>query len=68
MPRIDSERDVVTRISVIEQIDSRSPNTPKYLALRGVAASGPQEWLLSEDAARELQVKLRELLPVVDSE
>jgi hypothetical protein len=69
MPRLDSEGDVLLRITGIE----RGPlpqmgNTPRYLAIRGVTSVGPREVLISEDAARVLQARLKELLPALDSE
>jgi hypothetical protein len=69
MPRLDSEGDVLTRITGVERgpIPQMS-NTPKYLVVRGVSPVGPREILIGEDAARVLQAKLKELLPALDSE
>jgi hypothetical protein len=66
MPR--NERDVITQIRTIEQISPQASSTPKYLSILGVSPSCPQEILISEDAARELWVRLALLLPIADSQ
>jgi hypothetical protein len=68
MPRLDNERDIITRVTVIEQMTPQTSSTPRYLAIRGVSPSGPREMLISEDAARELSVRLAEMLPIGDSQ
>jgi hypothetical protein len=69
MPRFDSEGDVLARVTGVEwgPIPQMS-NTPKYLVIRGVSSVGPRELLIGEGAARVLQEKLKQLLPVLDSE
>jgi len=68
MPRLDSEGDVILRITTVEwgQVPMMS-NTPKYLALRGASSLGPREVLISESAARELLARLSELFPTSNS-
>lgn len=68
MPRLDNERDVITQVTVIEQMTPQISSTPRYLAIRGVSPSGPQEMLISENAARELWARLAEMLPIGDSQ
>ncbi len=69
MPRLDSEGDIIARITGLENgPPTQLGGTPKYLVIRGVSAVGPREVLISEAAARELQARLKELLPVVDFE
>jgi hypothetical protein len=69
MPGVDKLSDIIGRITGVEMGPvPQMSNTPKYLVIRGTAAAGPREVLISEAAARELLAKLKELLPVVDSE
>jgi hypothetical protein len=68
MPRLDSESDVLMRVTGVERGPiPRMSNTPKYLVIRGVSPVGQRELLIEEDAARVLLAKLTELLPVEDS-
>jgi len=69
MPRLDTEGDVMVRVTAVEKGPiPRMSSTPKYLVIRGVSPVGPREILIGEDAARVLLAKLTELLPIDDSE
>jgi hypothetical protein len=69
MPRIDSEGDVIVRVTGIEKGPMpQTAVTPKYLIVRGTTPIGPLELLISEQAARDLRTKLARLLPVVEAE
>jgi hypothetical protein len=69
MPRLDSQGDVISRITGIDKgpIPQMS-NTPIYLAIRGMTSVGEREVLLSVEAARDLQERLQKLLPPEDAE
>jgi hypothetical protein len=69
MPRLDSKCDVIGRIVGIERGPvPQMSNTPKYLVIRAVTPLGSVEVLISESAAAELAARLKDILPIVDSE
>jgi hypothetical protein len=69
MPRIESEDDVIVRVTGIEKGPMpQTAVTPKYLIVRGTTPIGPLELLISEQAARDFRTKLAGLLPVAETE
>lgn len=68
MPGLDSESDVIGRITRIEKGNSlRTSNISTSLVIRGLTTRGECEVLLAESAARDLRDKLNAFYPKHDA-
>ena len=68
MPKFYPLDQAMRRLTQVEWTDPpSSSNIPTCLIVRGVADIGPLEWIITEDAARELLARLTERLPIDDS-
>lgn len=68
MPGLDSENDVIGRITRIEKGDgSATSNISASLVIRGLTTRGECEVLIAESAARDLRDKLNAFYPKRDA-
>ncbi len=68
MPGLDSENDVIGRITRIEKGDgSATSNISASLVIRGLTTRGECEVLIAESAARDLRDKLNAFYPKHDA-